>query len=69
MLLSGSSDNCCSAAAVLTFALPSYLGGLDGVVLIVHGGGWACHVVDLVHLRPKGFGDVMPHELEIWPFK
>lgn len=42
-----------------------YLGGLDGVVLVVHRGGRASHVVDLVHLCPEGFGDVMPHELEV----
>lgn len=44
-----------------------YLGGLDGVVLVVHWGGRARHVVDLVHLCPEGLCDVMPHELEVGP--
>ena len=38
---------------------------LDGVVLIVAGGGGAGEVVDLVDLEPERVDDVVPEELEI----
>ena len=38
---------------------------LDGVVLIVPGGGRTGEVVDLVHLQPDGYRDIVPDQLEI----
>lgn len=44
----------------------THFGRLDRVVLVVHGGGRAGHVVNVVHFGSERLGDVMPHELEIW---
>lgn len=44
-----------------------HLGGLDGVVLVVHRRGRARHVVDLVHLCPEWLRDVVTDELKVGP--
>ncbi|KAB8106833.1 hypothetical protein EE612_041336, partial [Oryza sativa] len=41
------------------------LDGLDGVVLVVHGGRRARQVVDLVHLQEDRLHDVVPDHLEV----
>jgi hypothetical protein len=41
------------------------LGGLDGVVLIVNRGGGTGQVVDLVHLKEDGLGDVVANHLKV----
>lgn len=41
------------------------LDGLDGVVLVVRGGGGAGQVVDLVDLDEEGLDDVVPDHLEV----
>lgn len=42
-----------------------HLGGLDGVVLVMHRRGRARHVVDLVHLCSEWLRDVVTDELKV----
>ena len=42
------------------------LGGLDRIELIVHRGGGAGQVVDLVHFHIQGERHVVAHCLEVW---
>lgn len=43
----------------------SYLGRLNGVILIVHRRRWTGHVVNLINLCPKRLRDVMTDELKV----
>jgi hypothetical protein len=41
------------------------LGGIDGVVLIMDGRGWASQVIYLVNLSPQRINNVVAQELEV----